>query len=1501
MHGDYSRRSLNPTKKYSAVLAMQGRMQLDSDWNEQAGLQEHRTRTETRDVIGLCGTPKDGSGFLLTQTPHGSDFVIGAGTYYVDGMLCELSPVRVAVQIGSSAQQIVFPSLWLDSALIKTGQWLQITADQNATPLTTQITAVDTTALTVMLGDSVAPYQSKGTIWASRATTYATQPFYPTPDFTISSPTNGETVELEDGDYVAYLRAKKREVGALEDPHIREVALGGPDTCVREQIIWQVGLLKTAGITSPPSSAPDCKEHFPEWDKLIAPMTGQMNARTVPPPPDQNPCALPPQAGYQSLDNQLYRVEIFNGGPDLSSSTFVWSRDNASVETNITNVDDQVLTVSDLGKDDLHRFAVNQWVEIIDPEGDLNGNPRFLSQIMEPPDTTQFTIKIADSASAFTGRTDLRLRRWDMSGSSATTQGIPMQTGWLQLENGIQVLFSEGSYTPHAYWQIPGRTATGEIEWPPFKIPNLHPIPQPPLGDLWKYCRLAIVEVRGGIWAFYDCRTKFPALTHICADDVCYESACEDFQSAKTVQQALDEICHERDLRFHNQHLHGWGVVCGLEVVCGPDGPSGPRENVTVQQGYAIRCDGSDIILDQDIPINVFDMIPSSPPGSTPADGDYSLILNADPDNQFSIVPYQPDTMMQSLFNGSILMDFFNDCIKSVTTLFAGAFNSNTGQQSSGNQLVPLGQQRIDTFTNLLAQYFQPDTGSYVYISGFQPNATPPTEDAILREFYGEVKKKLQSETFCAMYDQARQFPDYPFPNLQISSIYGKGFRTNMRVDPTGNRLYAFGTDENIYVYNLGTNQIDSIIQFPSQGSIVQDITFSSNGNQVYAVSVLNNQDTIFAIADVSGFTHTWRTPTTIICNILIATLGMLSSDANNVYALGRGSGIYKINIAAPQTAPPLVGTGFPAFGHMVIDSSSGLAYATSSTTVTNAPPNFNLVQRVNLTTGATEVTYPVPVAGTQLDAIAIVPSTTVAGGRLFVTSPSGPSGTQQLISYDGSTTAPAAISTVNVGETVATTLRLAHNPVTQVMMVCCLDSNRVRIVAQDGTSKSIPEFAFPTEYIPNDITYNAAANHVFILNQGSNTFSVVPPGQFLVSAQIDYSQLLAYRTGVIDAFLDLLGGFIQYLKDCFCDHILVKCPTCDDSKVIYLGTISIRDGQINKICNFTKRKYVKSFPTIGYWLSFIPIVPILHLVVEKFCCAALPDFFAGQNAPQPSAAVAAHPIDAAYQTKFSGLKIQGGILAAKSFKTTNAIQAITTKVNPSQTIFNNFLLSHTQPPTPPAALASTTSVIGQPVDQSKATLKQSGINVTGVLQTRSSDLGGNLGHLITSPSSIPQNSAVALVVDQNNSVVGVVPASTDVQALSSNIAQNQTQITAANMQLQQLAQASIQNQTQLTATSTQLQQLTQSNAQLQTQLDAANKTLASNTAAINSVSGLTAQVTTLQTQLTTLQASHATELASRDQQIAQLQTSVTQAQTQLKSVSDLQTQVATLTKRIQG
>jgi hypothetical protein len=66
--------------------------------------------------------------------------------------------------------------------------------------------------------------------------------------------------------------------------------------------------------------------------------------------------------------------------------------------------------------------------------------------------------------------------------------------------------------------------------------------------------------------------------------------------------------------RLHNRYLHGWGVVCGLQVVCAEcDGW------VTVKTGYALDPCGNDIIVCEDQPFNVIKAIQAccTPPKAT--------------------------------------------------------------------------------------------------------------------------------------------------------------------------------------------------------------------------------------------------------------------------------------------------------------------------------------------------------------------------------------------------------------------------------------------------------------------------------------------------------------------------------------------------------------------------------------------------------------------------------------------------------------------------------------------------------------------------------------------------------------------------------------------------------------------------------------------------------------------------------------------------------------------
>ena len=65
----------------------------------------------------------------------------------------------------------------------------------------------------------------------------------------------------------------------------------------------------------------------------------------------------------------------------------------------------------------------------------------------------------------------------------------------------------------------------------------------------------------------------------------------------------LDHYIVEKN-KLHNRYLHGWGVVCGLEVFCHPC-----EGQVTVKAGYALSPCGDDIVLCVDDIVNVCDLI----------------------------------------------------------------------------------------------------------------------------------------------------------------------------------------------------------------------------------------------------------------------------------------------------------------------------------------------------------------------------------------------------------------------------------------------------------------------------------------------------------------------------------------------------------------------------------------------------------------------------------------------------------------------------------------------------------------------------------------------------------------------------------------------------------------------------------------------------------------------------------------------------------------------------
>jgi hypothetical protein len=88
MKGDFTRSTFRPKKHYSGVRMQQGRVQLDSDWNEQVDIATDRVESETGDVVGRYGVPMENPGFEI-KISRDSILSIGKGHLYLDGILVE--------------------------------------------------------------------------------------------------------------------------------------------------------------------------------------------------------------------------------------------------------------------------------------------------------------------------------------------------------------------------------------------------------------------------------------------------------------------------------------------------------------------------------------------------------------------------------------------------------------------------------------------------------------------------------------------------------------------------------------------------------------------------------------------------------------------------------------------------------------------------------------------------------------------------------------------------------------------------------------------------------------------------------------------------------------------------------------------------------------------------------------------------------------------------------------------------------------------------------------------------------------------------------------------------------------------------------------------------------------------------------------------------------------------------------------------------------------------
>jgi hypothetical protein len=1169
--------------------------------------------------------------------------------------------------------------------------------------------------------------------------TYAIQLHWPAPDELLAgieaTTANGRTD-------LVFLDVWQRHVTAVEDPALLDPALNGIDTATRVQAVWQVRVLKNVGDVTCPNVP-----GFP-----LSPSGGTITVGADATPSDADPCDVVVAGGYRGVENRLYRIEIHDGGA-LGTATWKWSRDNGSVvlaiETFIATPANQVRLAA-LGRDRVLTLHEDDWIEIADDASELGFLPAFTAQIDSINEATRVVTLDRDvPAGLFDQSRNPRIRRWDQT-TGVDGDGILVTgTGPFTLEDGIRVEFGGADFRAGDYWTFAARVASGTVD-------TL--TTAPPVGIRHHYAPLALIRWTGPISGpvsasvLEDCRETFPPLTDLCADDICFDNGNCGLDSAETVQEALDRLCAARDLRFHNKHLHGWGIVCGLQVACGPNEPDGTRRQVTLRSGYAIDCQGDDLVVDDDVSLDLMDRIEAldaidpDNPILNDGDGEVCLVLAASgqgPGVEVERFTPPAGNLLQQALEGTLLRDFFDHCIQRVIDFL----REETRTDDQEGAKVSQGQRKLSALLNLLIQIPNPVHGRFVWLS--------EEDDRLLREFYQNLRALLTSQTFCAMFENARPLPAYPFSGGVPDTVYAKGHHTRLRLRPNSNLAYTVGAGDAIHAYDLATGELTGALTFPGgDGVVVQDIAFSQNGNEMYAVATLN-QDTLFIVADTSGTDHRFR-PVTVMRDVHLVTLATSPRITRNVYAIGRGKGFFEINPDSPPNSPQ-PRYPFDAAGQIALEESTGEGFATARTGRA-AGELYDAVQRFDLRGNRANTINLVDQTGVNRvgsDDLAVVTSRSSQQPRLYVVADPTPGSNQKdVLVFDspraGGPSVP--IARIPIDNTEARLMALGST----MMLVALQDSYHIVMIdtATDTlvqtTTRPVQPVRVPVQIGPSDMVFDAARRQVAVLNSASNTVTRVPAALFAADAQVDLDALAAYRDATLAAFTDLAGGFLQYLKDCFCDHLLVNCPDCEDDDRVYLGCVSIRDNQVYRVCNFSKRKYVKTFPTVGYWLSLVPILPLLRVAVEKLCCAVLPDLF---SRFQPAAPTANR------RDRFRAQPIRHAAVRTRGFDVSTLTRDVRDRFDFGRTLTTNWFDSmRAQPVATTTRPAARTDVVGQPVDVATTRIEAVGATVARIERFDASAGLGNVLRFTRAPTSIPTGTTVILYQDDQGVVRGFEP-----------------------------------------------------------------------------------------------------------------------------------------------
>jgi hypothetical protein len=352
----------------------------------------------------------------------------------------------------------------------------------------------------------------------------------------------------------ASLVLREQEITAVEDPALREVALGGPDTAARTRILQRVVTTETFATNCANATGSTAKV-WPALGLVHEPATAELRSRArlqvtpVAGPPPASPCDPPAASGYLGADNQMIRVQVTTLDGTGDAGTLLWGNYNASTLYRATVQSATTVKLATHPVSAEYQPRTGQVAQVLLRAADL-GEGAFAAALtghfakLTTPyavDTQIVTLPAALPQPPYSNTTNVYVRLWDDQVNF--TVGTPVVLGG----TGLQVTItrdSAGRLHIGDYWCIGVRPLTPNAVYPE----RLLTAPQPPDGPRMWACPLAVLQGGKPPIVLEDCRRPFDNLVELtarksgdCACTVCVtpEAHAKDSPS---LQKAIDLV-----------------------------------------------------------------------------------------------------------------------------------------------------------------------------------------------------------------------------------------------------------------------------------------------------------------------------------------------------------------------------------------------------------------------------------------------------------------------------------------------------------------------------------------------------------------------------------------------------------------------------------------------------------------------------------------------------------------------------------------------------------------------------------------------------------------------------------------------------------------------------------------------------------------------------------------------------------------------------------------------